>query len=189
MALSRALFNDVRTAFRMLEEPFFHSSPRALYPSAGGPIFNPRFFEDIVSTPKSLVKEEQKHYLVEAELPGVKKSDLKVEFADGGETLHITGTRGTKPSTSDEAAKVAAPEATDTTSSTSQVTEASARDVSANLTSSPADTRNYQSWSSSFRFARPVDVEKVEAKLEDGILTLKIPKLDRVEGRRSITIS
>lgn len=106
MALSRALFNDLRGAFRLLEDPFFTNGHRALYPSSG-PFTNPRFLEDLASTPKSSVKEEGNSYYVEAELPGVKKQDVKVEFADGGEVLHITGSRGTRAAPSAPTTEIA----------------------------------------------------------------------------------
>ncbi len=65
------------------------------------------FFSDAVSTPPTFfhdsaahswaqfrVKQKENGFVVEAELAGVKKDDLKIEVL--GDTLKISGTRGSK---------------------------------------------------------------------------------------------
>lgn len=44
------------------------------------------------------------------------------------------------------------------------------------------------SFSRTIWLPRPVDAAKVSGKLEDGVLKLKIPKLEEEEERRKITV-
>lgn len=103
-----SLFKELRKAFRLLEEPFLHhpSSKSVAAPTALGfhtPLFK-AFGLDNLGTLSGFngayIKEAEdgKNYLVEAELPGVKKENLKVEFSDNGEVLHIQGFKGSLPS-------------------------------------------------------------------------------------------
>ena len=89
--LPRMLIHDLRSAFKVLDEPLFTPLTRTSHMpytlAQAWPLT--RF-----NTPTSVVKEEGNAYTVEAEMPGVRKQDLTVEFREGGEVLHISGTRG-----------------------------------------------------------------------------------------------
>jgi len=100
-------FNEIRKAFRTLEEPFLHHSKSAPARTnvgfPGTPLFKAFGLDDLGSLSGfkgAYIKEAEdgKNYLVEAELPGVKKENLKVEFSDNGEVLHIEGFKGSLPS-------------------------------------------------------------------------------------------
>lgn len=90
MSLARQLLNEFRPLFRILEEPlggrfggFGHPS-RSVFDD---PIFTaPRFARPAVD-----VSEDGGIYVVETELPGVKKEDVDVRIGDGGRSITIEG--------------------------------------------------------------------------------------------------
>ena len=93
MSLSRNLFRELRPFFRMLEEPFGRSST---YGSMGYPsmrsLFDDPFFASSTSVRPAIdVSEQGDSYIVEAELPGVKKENVNVRIGDGGRSLTIEG--------------------------------------------------------------------------------------------------
>jgi HSP20 family molecular chaperone IbpA len=90
MSLSRQFFRELRPLFRLLDEPFgMHSGfPSSLSP-ARSLLHDPTFgFGARVPVD---VSEEANQYIIEAELPGVRKEDLDVNIADGGRTVRIEG--------------------------------------------------------------------------------------------------
>jgi hypothetical protein len=127
----RALVHDLRGAFKLLEEPLFNANPVRAY-AAPHHIFNTPFFNAPPSfghAPNSTLREEGSNYLLEAEVPGYKRGDIKVEISDGGEVLHISGTKGKQPvetSAPATAEQAAAPPAETTASSTDPSTSTSA---------------------------------------------------------------
>jgi HSP20 family molecular chaperone IbpA len=88
MSLSRALFNEFRPLFRMLEDPF------AADPAFSAFMSRQRSFDPFnwqSSTPALNLSEENDHYIVEAEVPGVRKENLGLRVGDGGRSLTIEG--------------------------------------------------------------------------------------------------
>lgn len=82
----------------MLEEPFGRSfGPASLtsFPrTANNPfaVFNDPFFANAgASIPAVDVHEDGNSYVVEAELPGVKKENVELRIGDGGQSLTIEG--------------------------------------------------------------------------------------------------
>lgn len=181
MSITRRLFNEFRPLFRMLEEPLGGRSGAGV-PSRSfldDPFFNaPQFARPAVD-----VSEEANQYIVETELPGVKKEDVEVRIGDGGRSVTIEGNiiqrkgyaGGNEPTISD--------------SSAPQV-EGS---VEGSTAEQPVQAGNNQlsverSFAGSSRFIRtiwlprPGDANGVLANLADGILTLKIPKAEEKDA-------
>lgn len=214
----RALAQDLRSAFRMLEEPFFSPTSSALAPRYAGsllsnsPFFNSPSFANAprFSTPVSSLREEGDNYLLEAEMPGVKKSDIKVEFREHGQVLEISGHRGVRASSSSSAPSTtsavgeaatdtasAAPSTADKTTESEAVKQANSNptdvvqtDASgAEVTQVPSwAAESYNTFHSVYRFPRAVDVSKVQATHEDGVLRLTIPKLEKDATRHTIEV-
>ena len=98
MSLTRQFFREFRPLFRMLEEPFGRQAPTSslLFPrNSGGSLFadHPGFglgggFNNV---PAVDVSEEPNAFVVEAEIPGVKKENLDVRIGDNGQSLTIEG--------------------------------------------------------------------------------------------------
>ncbi|MCC7443133.1 MAG: Hsp20/alpha crystallin family protein [Bdellovibrionales bacterium] len=123
-----------------------------------------RFFNDVaaapaaestaVFAPRSDIEETEKEYLLTADLPGVKKEDLKVEFNRG--ELLIWGERRLERDERRE------------------------------------NWRHVERFSGkfhrSFQVPETVDADAIEAKFEDGVLHVKLPKSE-VARPRSIRVA
>lgn len=90
-------FNDTffRPFFQLLDEPYTQQSPSGTV-SRRNPTTN--FFDDPffnatrrLRSPAVEINEEGDHYVVEAELPGVRKEDVDVRIGDAGRSLTIEG--------------------------------------------------------------------------------------------------
>ena len=95
MSLSRNFFREFRPLFRVLEDPFFGRTSGALIgPGARGhSVFDDPFFGLARSglRPAVDVAEEGNSYIIEAELPGVRKEDINVEIGNNGRSVTIEG--------------------------------------------------------------------------------------------------
>ena len=98
MSLARQFLREFRPLFRMLEEPLGRPyGPASLtsFPrTSNNPfaIFNDPFFANAGSSlPAVDVHEDGNTYVVEAELPGVKKENVELRIGDGGQSLTIEG--------------------------------------------------------------------------------------------------
>jgi HSP20 family molecular chaperone IbpA len=78
---------DLRPFFRLFDEPLSRS------PSFGGryPFENAFFAAQLGLRPAVDVTEEGGNYVLEAELPGVKKDDVEVCIGDNGTSVIIEG--------------------------------------------------------------------------------------------------
>ena len=200
MSLTRSLFNEFRPFFRILEEPLTRPFP------AVAPRFNRHFIdhpfwsESAWPRPAVDLSEEGNNYIVEAELPGVKKENVEVRVGDGGRSITIEGKiiRGT--------AQPVAQEAT-TDAPVTQNAVSAAAPGGESLSDSPPDKlsgansgppeqsqisteRTFTGTSTFTRtvwLPRPIDSSSVKAKLEDGVLTLTVPKAVE-QGSTSINV-
>jgi HSP20 family molecular chaperone IbpA len=189
MSLSRALYNEFHPLFRMLEDPF------AWQPSSN----RAEPFGWHRSRPAlNLHEEEDGSYVIEAEVPGVKKEDLNVRVGDGGRSISIEGQvarRGQQPreSTSTPANTGAPRESTSrdltSTSNGKQPSSDHVIGVVTNVLVADADkqvsTNTDTAWSDSRTFSRTVwlphsvNKDTITAKLEDGILTVRATKANQ----------
>ena len=189
MSLTRSLFNEFRPFFRMLEEPINRPFP------AVGPRFNrhlidnPFWSESAWPRPAVDLSEEGNNYFVEAELPGVKKENVEVRIGDGGRSITIEGkiVRGTVQPAAQEAI-TDAPATQNTESAAAPSGESFLDALSNNLSGANSGLAEQSQISTERTFTgtstftrtvwlpRPIDSSGVKAKLEDGVLTLTVPK-------------
>jgi HSP20 family molecular chaperone IbpA len=103
MSLSRNFFREFRPLFRMLEDPFFGRAPVA-YNGRGRSVIDDPFFGLARNglRPAVDVAEEGNSYIIEAELPGVRKEDINVEIGDNGRTVTIQGKIVRRPRQQDQ---------------------------------------------------------------------------------------
>ncbi|ETW81571.1 hypothetical protein HETIRDRAFT_409448 [Heterobasidion irregulare TC 32-1] len=194
MSLARQFLREFRPLFRMLEEPLGRAPGYAGLPMRS--FFDDPFFNSPThARPAIDVSEEGNQYVVEAELPGVKKDNVEVRIGDGGRSVTIEGKivrRSSAPQTEEGSTAATSTEG----NPTRPPLVSAARPAGANrLTAAaavakPDETSNQLSvertftGSSSFTrtvwLPRPVDPNKVSAKLTDGILTVRIPKAEEV---------
>lgn len=89
MSLARQFFREMRPLFRMLEEPLPRSHAYGGFPRS---LLDDSFFRtSSVLQPPVDVSEEGNNYVIEAELPGVKKENVEVRIGDGGRSVTIEG--------------------------------------------------------------------------------------------------
>jgi HSP20 family molecular chaperone IbpA len=211
MSIAR-VFNEMRPLFRMLEEPLTHNRSRLRGPLARrswleDPFEDP-FFRGVGAWSNSIrpsidLKEDDASFIVETDLPGVKKENLEVKIGDSGQSITIEG-RVTTRSQSQEAT---AESSTSTPASTAESSSkgenpcqlALEKHQSDGFSTEVANTDAENSvvshtserpFSTSSVFSRTiwlpqrVDESKVTAKLEDGVLTVRIPKSEDKESIR-----
>jgi HSP20 family molecular chaperone IbpA len=90
MSLTRQLLNESLQFFRMLEEPLRGRSS-ALSPLTRSLFDDPIFTAPRFARPAVDVSEDGANYVVETELPGVKKEDVEVRIGGGGRSITIEG--------------------------------------------------------------------------------------------------
>ncbi|KZT59148.1 HSP20-like chaperone, partial [Calocera cornea HHB12733] len=134
-----------------------------------------------VRTPPCHLSEDGNQYVVEAELPGVRKEDLDVRVSEGGRTLTIEGhtfrRSPTNPQPQGSITEHKEGEAPAKESKASQGTVATTgkKEVEKAGEQAAAGESTYQStFSRSFTFPKPVDGSKITAKLDHGVLTLNL---------------
>jgi HSP20 family molecular chaperone IbpA len=91
MSLTRQFFREIRPFFRMIEEPLRPPSLMGMFPSriVDDPLF--RVHSPNALRPAVDLSEEGNAYVVEAELPGVKRENIEVRIGDGGRSVTIEG--------------------------------------------------------------------------------------------------
>ncbi|KAH9950536.1 HSP20-like chaperone [Amylocystis lapponica] len=176
MSLARQFFREMRPLFRILEEPLgrspaYRGFPRSLLDEP---------FPSFPTMPNVDVTEEGNQYIIEAEVPGIKKESLGVRIGEGGRSLTIEG-RATRrgeqaPSTFTAPAQPSGGSGeADAGSQGSQTVAAKPE---------PTQLSAERSFTSGSQFARtiylsqPIDSGNVTATLNDGILTITAKKAE-----------
>ncbi|KAL0961071.1 hypothetical protein HGRIS_006055 [Hohenbuehelia grisea] len=186
--IARNLLHEFRPLFRMLEEPLSRSPSYFGLPSRSL-LDDPFFRNSALSRPAVDVSEEGNVYVVEADLPGVKKENVEVRIGDGGRSLTIEG-RILSRRSADAATNTAPQEiiANDQSGSSNDASTAPTAVAQAD-SSNQLSTERMFSGSSTFTrtvwLPRPVDTNKVSAALNDGILTIRVQK---AEDKASVSI-
>jgi len=192
--------------FRVLDEPLGPSeffgpvgrSQQSTSPFYGHPfarsLFNDPLLQQLQQQqqrPSIHLTEDDSQYVVEADLPGVKKENVDVRIGDGGRSITIEGKvfhrRTGLGVTGEENRSQSAPPETNAGQQQQAAEGSSSNEKAVSQTPPAGEFQNQQQpqqsiSTSSSRFTRsiwlprPVDGSTVKAKLEHGILTLTIPK-------------
>ncbi|KAG9020519.1 hypothetical protein FS837_008134 [Tulasnella sp. UAMH 9824] len=199
MSLTRALFNEFRPVLQMLDDPFF-ADPFSIVPqrhnsqtSNSNTQISP--WSAITRTPHVQLNDEADKYVIEAEVPGVPKENLDVSIGDNGRSVTIKGnTFSSSEEVTEEKGKEEPKVATE-----SQAGEEASGDKPATTEGNSSETavtkkksQTQPRWSARSSFERkiwlpkPVDAQKVAARLEHGILTLEVPKLQAQTHRITV---
>ncbi|KAG9016257.1 hypothetical protein FRB90_003579 [Tulasnella sp. 427] len=191
----------------MLNDPFL-ADPFAVVPHQRRPSTQSNDPNSQVSpwtkftrTPHVHLTDEADKYFVEAEVPGVPKENLDVSISDNGRSLTIKGNTFTssEPEPTPEHEETAKEPVAAESQSTEQAPKeqpAAAEGAPTNPSDAPESKQGTQQsqprWSTRSSFERtiwlpkPVDAQKVVARLDSGILTLEIPKLQAQAHRITI---
>ncbi|KAF9464173.1 HSP20-like chaperone [Collybia nuda] len=174
MSIARQLFHEFRPLFRMLEEPLAIRSAR---PSVDSPrsLFDDPFFKTaFLSRPAVDLTEEGDKYVVEADLPGVKKENVEVRIGDSGRSVTIEGKVAERRRSAQDVDD-ATIEASDGGPATA-VTKAEDIPVGNPISNERAFVTD-SVFSRTVWLPRSVDGANVDAKLNDGVLTLILNKM------------
>ncbi|KAG6852787.1 hypothetical protein C0991_009124 [Blastosporella zonata] len=171
MSISRQLVRDL---FRMVEEPFMR--PPAHFNGLGHVGHRHSLFDNPnFGRPALDVREEGNKYVLEAELPGVRKDNIEVRIGDAGKSVTIEGkvveTRQEPKHERTWSEVLEAPEA-DTSTGVTKASEAG------NQISSERTFIHNSSFRRTVWLPRPVDGQDVIAKLDHGILTITVKKAE-----------
>lgn len=189
----RQFIREFRPLFRLLDEPFARPS-NSVAPTAffNDPLFNRSDFGR--NLPAVDLTEHDNEFVVEAELPGVKKENVEIRIGDGGQSLTIEGktfvrsSSGAQPGTpaatpgqpaagQSKSSNAGADSSLNTGTGSQAVTQTN---ENRGEVGTPLSSERFFSSSSSFSrtiwLPRRVDGSKVKAKLVDGVLTVNIPK-------------
>jgi len=180
MSLSRQIFRELRPLFRMLDQPFGRGFPRGFPEPRGLSLLDDPFFHSPAALrPAVDVTEEGNRYIVEAELPGVKKENVEVRIGDGGRSITIEGRvtrRGEPQQTEASSGSAGSSSGGDLSASEGSQTQAVANAPEQNQISTERSFAGSASFTRTVWLPRPVDAQNVSAKLDHGILTVTVPK-------------
>lgn len=91
MSIARQLFREFRPLFQMFDEPLGRSALGYGLPQHRSVFADPFFGPANTLRPAVDVVEEGEKYIVEADLPGVKKDNVDITIGDGGRSITIQG--------------------------------------------------------------------------------------------------
>jgi HSP20 family protein len=173
------LAQDLNRAFALFEEPFANSARR--FPAAFPSLSRQEYFRPAVD-----VAETEKSYIVEAEVPGMRKEDLSVEFVDDN-TLVVKGKTERTIEQSDRPLRLvdsnAATEAGEQSSNVVESTKEQDKNAVENANERVPTFWNVErtvgSFQRSFQFPGRVSPDNVKAAYKDGILSITVPKLQK----------
>ncbi|KIO30266.1 hypothetical protein M407DRAFT_20730, partial [Tulasnella calospora MUT 4182] len=146
-------------------------------------------------SPNVHLSDEGDHYVVEAEVPGIRKENLDVSIGDNGRSLTIRGGAAVSGSAGGDSFEETEGEATSPSVGRSARGTTSTTEYTETVTTSSSgggERQPVQRWTSKSSFARtmwlprPVDPQGVKATLDHGVLTLEIPKLSAQNHRITI---
>lgn len=164
MSLSRALFNEFRPFFHMMDDPFsMDPDYSALSRQRRADPYNWQS-----TTPALNLSEENDTYIIEAEVPGVRKENLDLKVGDGGRSLTIEGRVFSRQHSagagrSGEAKEKAASPPAGKSSDAVARTDDSNKQVATSPESSGVRTFTRTVW-----LPQRVDANNIEAKLDHG---------------------
>jgi len=204
--------------YSILDEPARFPHGHMSRRSRDSQSYSPNPYQDFFNSSSSLfgrpaieVHEEGEKYVVEADVPGVKKGDLDVMVGDGGKSVTIEGKvfsrRGMRdPSMQDgmQGGSGATTKGRDGSTTqgeagsntqggggTTQDSSTGSKAVDRTNGSQVSDFKGYERGASHFKrtvwLPEPVDGNKVTAQLADGVLVVSIPKI--VQHKESIRVT
>jgi HSP20 family molecular chaperone IbpA len=175
MSIARQLLHEFRPFFRMLDEPLTRA-PVTFARSRS--LFDDPFFS-MNRGPAVDVSEQGNKYVVEAEMPGVKKENVEVRIGDGGRSLTFEGKI------------LAATEGSENNVPVSQgmsgllFPSVVAETFAGESTQISTERSVIGNFSRTVILPRPVDSDNVVARLEDGILRVTLAK---AEDKGSVSV-
>jgi len=132
-------------------------------------------FKDVDFSPKINLSEDEKNFYIHADLPGLNKDQVKMELSDDDHVLTISGERETVIDNSNDEKE--------------EQKEGQKENEKENKKETKKETKNknnkkysriecsYGKFERSFSIPENVDVSTIQAKMENGVLEVTLPKI------------
>jgi len=183
------IYNEFPRLFSALDDPFFSTPISSLISLRPGVTKNDPN-NDAVQRPSFRpsfdVRETDKEFLLDGELPGLDKDNLEIEFINL-QTLRIKGhvERSLKFDAPENQKEIAQSEDASPKEATKEIEPASSK----SRTVYSSVERLVGDFSRTFKFPSQVDTTKVTAALKNGVLSIRVPKLEYANIRKIMVTS
>jgi len=159
--------------------PYYHRDPFNDLHNQISKAFNSDVFKSVDFSPKINLSEDENNYYIHADLPGMNKDQVKMELSDDNHVLTISGERESIIDNSDNN--------NDDTNDDNKNKENSNK---RNTKKYSKIECSYGKFSRSFTLPENADINKIQARLENGVLEVHLPKLEptKKEQRKTIQI-
>ncbi|KAG4098814.1 HSP20-like chaperone [Neocallimastix lanati (nom. inval.)] len=159
--------------------PYYHRDPFNDLHNQISKAFNSDVFKSVDFSPKINLSEDENNYYIHADLPGMNKDQVKMELSDDNHALTISGERESIIDNSDN-------NNNDTKDDNKNKENSNKR----NTKKYSKIECSYGKFSRSFTLPENADINKIQARLENGVLEIHLPKLEptKKEQRKTIQI-
>jgi len=163
--------------------PYYHRDPFNDWHNQISKAFNSDIFKSVDFSPKINLSEDENNYYIHADLPGMNKDQVKMELSDDNHShvLTISGERESFIDNSDN---------NNTNDHTKDDNKTSENCNQGNTKKYSKIECRYGKFSRSFILPENADINKIQARLENGVLEVHLPKLEatKKEQRKTIQI-
>jgi HSP20 family protein len=158
---------DMQRILRAFEDPFFHQ-PRL------GNLFPSSIFDNASRSPAVFMHETPKDYVIEAELPGVKKDNIDIQCVDD-RTLVLQGNYSGSSKVSED---TNSQQLIESKPAEGELIKKGQKDEDS-ISDLPAwqGERWRGNFHQAFTFPTPVNPDSIQASYKDGLLSITVPKM------------
>ncbi|KAG4105698.1 HSP20-like chaperone [Neocallimastix lanati (nom. inval.)] len=165
--------------------------------------FNSDVFKAVDFSPKINLSEDENNYYIHADLPGMNKDQVKMELSDDDRVLTISGERETIIDNSDMNSKIDSNKESNKDSTKDKNATKDADENKETIKEEQNETNkeennkkysriecSYGKFSRSFSIPENVDINNIQAKMENGVLEVTLEKIEpqKNEHKHSIQI-
>jgi len=165
--------------------------------------FNSDVFKAVDFSPKINLSEDENNYYIHADLPGMNKDQVKMELSDDDRVLTISGERETIIDDSDKNSKKDSNKESNKDSTKDKNATKDANENKETIKEEQKETNkeennkkysriecSYGKFSRSFSIPENVDINNIQAKMENGVLEVTLKKMEpqKNEHKHSIQI-
>ncbi|KAG4098769.1 HSP20-like chaperone [Neocallimastix lanati (nom. inval.)] len=161
--------------------PYYHRDPFNDLHNQISKAFNSDVFKSVDFSPKINLSEDENNYYIHADLPGMNKDQVKMELSDDNHVLTISGERESIIDNSDN------------NNNNDNIKDYNKNKENSNKRNTKKYSKiecSYGKFSRSFTLPENADINKIQARLENGVLEVHLPKLEptKKEQRKTIQI-
>jgi len=195
-AFDNEFFNHPLITFPTLYPyPYLSYNPVKSLENQISKTFNSDVFKSVDFSPKINLSEDENNYYIHADLPGMKKDQVKMELSDEDRVLTISGERETIIDDSDKASKKDSIKEKNNKENTNENKKSKKEEQ--NETKNEENNKKYSKiecsygkFSRSFSIPENADINNIQAKMENGVLEVTLKKMEpqKNEHKHSIQI-